>query len=100
MEVVKVFGENTLAHKKLEAAASLMTLLSPNQKRYSVDECWFDYGSKTAWTTILGESELEAFPTYQALYPRRQEAILKAETAEDLLNEVKKFLADDSRVKK
>lgn len=100
MEAIKVFGENTMEHKKLEAAAALMTMLSPNSKRYIVGECWFDYGERVAWTTIFEESELDAFSTYQALTPRQQARVLETRTAQELLREVERFLADNNGLRK
>lgn len=94
MKAIQIFTEDSIEHKKLELAASMMTFLSPNKKRYSVGECWFDYGAKMAWTTIFGASGMEPFSTYQALYPKRQQKILEADGVEGILSEVKAFLAD------
>ncbi|MCD8397501.1 MAG: hypothetical protein LUD12_10055 [Lachnospiraceae bacterium] len=88
MEAIQVFDKNSIEHKKLELAAAMMTFLSPDGKRYRVAETWFDYGAGMTWTTILGESGLDAYPEYQALYPTQQKKVLESDSVTGILNAV------------
>lgn len=76
---IKVFEPGSPEYVRLEAAADIMSAMSPNGWRYYVDVTWFDFGQGWKWTTILCDG---AHDSYQALYPADQERILEADDLE------------------
>ncbi len=83
--------------KRLIVAAQLMTTYSKDGTLYSVGETYFDFGQGWKWTTILAENNSPAHSycsTWQALYPRQWEKILKAETPKKLAEIVEDILME------
>lgn len=86
MNTIKVFDRESTEHKRLEVAASLMTLKSPCGYRYEVGETYFDFGQGWRWTTVLKVGK----DGWQALSPREQEDIVSGdidEAVESWLND-------------
>ncbi len=90
MEYIKTFAKGTPEHTRLEIAAAIMTIKSPNHKRYYVSETYFDFGQGWKWTTILREGD--RWGDVQALYPVEQESILTAENVEEAVDDY--FIGD------
>ena len=78
---IKVFKPDSFEHKRLEIAAAIMNIKSPNHYKYRVAETYFDYGQDWKWTTILCDN-YGHWGEFQALSPRQQEEIILAENVE------------------
>ena len=77
---IKRFPVDSDEHKRLSAAAAMLTVKSPTQSRYYVGETYFDYGQDWKWTTVLCTGG--TWGDYQALNPAEQEEILLCDMAE------------------
>ena len=73
-EAITIFKESSAEHKRLEAAAKLIS--AETGKFTDVQDILYDAGQDWAWTTIVIESGLKAWPTCQALNPAQQEKIV------------------------
>lgn len=67
------YKRGTKEYTALEAAAKLLELASPNGTKYRVEDCYFDYGQKWMWTTIVAYKPDGNY--WQALCPRDHEHI-------------------------
>lgn len=74
MEIIRKYAPGTEEYERLEKAAEILTLISPNRKRYYVGDTYFDFGQDWMWTTILREDK--DWGDSQALTPRDYEKIL------------------------
>lgn len=89
----KVIQRNDPEYKNLEFAAAAANLLSPKGYTYRVGDTYFDYGQNWKWTTLLVDDGGN-WGGYQALNPREFEAIVEAETPEQILEIVREMFKD------
>lgn len=97
MDETMVYEEHTLEYKKLELATAVMSFVSPNKKKYHVDNTWRDVDAGIAWTTILGESGMKSFPEYQALSYKEQQALLACESEVEIMKYAEDFIFGKTR---
>lgn len=91
----KVMEERVLdytekAYENMEKVAYILTALSPNGARYTVQNTWLDYGLKWEWTTIIRTRYNEC----QVLCPRDWKRIVSVENPRDLLPIVNDIIND------
>jgi hypothetical protein len=76
-DTIKVFGEKTKEHKRLEAAAMLINAeFDGNYGEAEVKDVFWDYGGGVKWTTICFGHE------YQALSPMQHAMITVGKMAD------------------
>ena len=76
LDVIKVFGEKTKEHKRLEAAAMLINAEFDEKNAIArVGETWWDFGGDIKWTTII-------IGDYQALNPLQMAKIVSGNLKE------------------
>lgn len=94
MEIIRTYEKGSEEYGRLEKAAEILTIISPKRRRYTVGDCYFDYGQNWMWTTILYEDDM--WGTAQALNPRDYERILTSDNLLAALDEVAqdKFWSD------
>lgn len=89
-KIINVVHEYTYI-KRLELAAKMMEMASPNNAEYVIENVYFDYGQKWLWTTIVRRG----FRPCQVLSPRDWERILTAETFTDIAEAVEEIRSDE-----
>lgn len=80
----------TKEFKNLQAVASMLEALSPNNAKYIVTDVYFDLGQDWMWTTIVRKGYKEC----QVLSPREWGAIIFADNAKQL-GEATQDIIDD-----
>lgn len=89
------FTRGSDEHKKLEAAATMLTVFNDKGNSYYVRDVYFDYGQNWIWTTIIAENENGFCQSWQAVSPREWAQIVMADTTVELCDVVNKILEDE-----
>ena len=76
-DAIKVFGEQSKEHKKLEAAVLLLNAEKEDDDNgvFEIRDIYFDYGQGWMWTTIILNGG-DQWSSYQALNPKQQAQIV------------------------
>lgn len=77
---MRTLNKNEKEYKNMEAVAKMLEAVSPNNATYEVGDCWFDYGARIMWTTIIRHGWREC----QILSPVQWEMVTKAESIADI----------------
>ena len=83
--------EDEKLYMRMEAIASILTIYSPHNANYIVENVYYDYGQNWMWTTIVRHGYNEC----QILYPRDWQNIIEADTEEKLHKVIKDLMNDD-----
>lgn len=84
--MIAIFERNTKEYKALEAAAAMLTALSPRETVYKVEETYFDLGQNWKWTTVIAHRKDGG--SWQALSPREQDLITDEVSIENIAKAV------------
>lgn len=84
--MIATFERHSREYKALEAAAALLTALSPHGTAYMVEETYFDFGQGWKWTTVIAHRSNG--DSWQALNPREQDMITDECTLESITKAV------------
>lgn len=84
--MITVYKRNSKEYKALEAAAAMLTALSPRETVYKVEETYFDFGQNWMWTTVIAYRKDGG--SWQALSPREQDLITEEISAANIAKAV------------
>lgn len=97
----KTLQIGTREYKNMMAVAKMLEAVSPNNIRYEVEDCYFDFGQDWMQTTIIAHNDKGSgmLSSYQAIDPREWGHIVCANSAEDFaecVNEIRsgKYFGD------
>lgn len=78
----RIINPTETIYKNFEIVAKLLEAISPNNKKYVVENTYLDYGQDWKWTTIIREDK--TWGGVQVLSPRDWEEIVNATTLAEL----------------
>lgn len=77
-------------YTKLLLVANLLTMYSPHDARYTVQNVYLDFGQDWMWSTIVRRGYREC----QILSPRDWKRIVGSESVEELLDVIRDLIND------
>lgn len=89
---IRTYDRDTEERKRIEEAAAAFTLI--DGRKHWVEDVFFDFGTRTMWTSILRESE---WGGTQVLQPEQVEAVVAAGSREAVIALVRGFIKDTKR---
>ena len=74
MEAIRLFSPDSREYCILTIASMMLNQLD-KETTYMVSDCWFDFGARMSWTTIIATDNRGL--SWQFFNPKNQEDLLK-----------------------
>ena len=86
MDTIRLYDAGTTEAARLRSAAEEMTARSRKGTAFRVGDCYFDYGARWMWTTIIARRPDGT--EWQALCPRDHEKIITSDNIPETVREI------------